>query len=89
MTAVSLLGMCKIWDTGRLGELSVSLDCGGGVGNAFGGIAGDPSIKAALSWPGENGGVGASIRLEETGGRGVDPLDPVPGPVCGPVCGPV
>jgi len=28
--------------------------------------------------PGENGGVGASGRLEEPGGRGVEPLDPVP-----------
>lgn len=74
--------MCSICDTGRPGELIVSLDCGGGVGSAFGGIAGDPSIKAVLIWPGENGGVGASGRLDETSGRGVDPLDPVPGPPC-------
>jgi len=72
--------MCSICDTGRPGELIVSLDCGGGVGNAFGGIAGEPSIKAAFIWPGENGGVGASGRLEEIGGRGVEPLEPVPGP---------
>lgn len=33
--------------------------------------------------PGENGGVGASGRLEEASGRGVEPLEPVP-PVLGP-----
>ena len=39
-------------------------------------------MKAALIWLGENGGVGASGRLDEFGGRGVDPLDPVLGPNC-------
>jgi hypothetical protein len=43
-------------------------------------------MKAALIWPGENGGVGASGRLDEFEGRGVDPLDPVPGPALGPNC---
>ena len=81
MTAESLLGICNICEIGRPGELIFILDCGGGVGNALGGIAGEPSINAALIWPGEKGGVGASGRLEERGGRGVDPLDPVPGPV--------
>ena len=34
-------------------------------------------MKAALIWLGEKGGVGASGRLDGTGGRGVDPLEPV------------
>lgn len=50
----------------------------------MGGIAGEPSEYGLVSRPGENGGVGASGRLEESGGRGVEPLDPVPGP--GVVC---
>jgi len=44
----------------------------GGVGKAFGGMAGEPSILGGLDGLGENGGVGAI-------GRGVEPLDPVPG----------
>ena len=43
-------------------------------------------MNAALIWPGENGGVGASGRLDECGGRGVDPLDPVPGPALRTIC---
>ena len=38
-------------------------------------------MKAALICWGENGGVGASGRLDEPGGRGVDPLDPGPCPI--------
>jgi hypothetical protein len=44
--AVSLLGMCG--GNGRPGEPISNLDCGGGVSKAFGGMAGDLSIKAAL-----------------------------------------
>ena len=50
------------------------------MGNAFGGMAGEPSMKEVLICPGENGGVGASGRFDEVGGRGVDPLDPRPVP---------
>jgi hypothetical protein len=39
-------------------------------------------MKAAEIWLGEKGGVGASGLLDEPGGRGVDPLDDVPGPNC-------
>lgn len=49
----------------------------------MGGIAGEPSEFVWVSRPGENGGVGASGRVEETSGRGVEPLDPVPA-VLGP-----
>lgn len=74
----SLCGMWRMCDTGRAGDPRASLDCGGGVGNAFGGIDKDSSLRAAWSCPGENGGVGASGRLEETNGRGVEPRDIVP-----------
>jgi len=60
------------------GEPRASLDCGGGVAN---GIIGEFSINASLIWPGENEDVGASGRVDDPGGRGVDPLEPVAGPV--------
>ena len=81
-TAVFVFGMCKGSGTGHPGEPTANLDCGGGVGNAFGGIAGEASIKAAWIWLGEKGGVGASGLLDEPGGLGVDPRDNVPGPNC-------
>ena len=82
----SLCGMCRICDTGRAGEPRACLDCGGGVGNAFGGIEEEASLKAVLSCPGEKGGVGASSRLEDPSGRGVvDPRDIAP-PGTGVLC---
>lgn len=54
---------------------SATLDCGGGVGSAFGGS--EASI-AAEDGRGEKGGVEASVRLAEARGRGVDPLDAIP-----------
>ena len=79
----SLFGMCRMCDTGRAGDPRASLDCGGGVGNAFGGIDEAASPSAALSCPGEKGGVGASGRLAGMYGRGVvEPRDIVP-PVLG------
>jgi len=68
----SLAIICNDWGTGRAGEPRSAFDCGGGVGKALGGMAGELSINADLVGPGENGGVGA-------GGRGVEPLDPGPG----------
>lgn len=47
-TAVSLSGMYKAWGDGGPGEPLANLDWGGGVGNAFGGIAGELSLKAVL-----------------------------------------
>jgi len=47
---------------------------GGGVGKAFGGMDGEPSAQ---------GGVAVPERRAESCGRGVDPLDPVPGPCIG------
>jgi hypothetical protein len=54
---------------------SGTLDCGGGVGNAFGGS--EASI-AAEDGRGEKGGVDASVRVAEARGRGVDPLEAIP-----------
>jgi hypothetical protein len=57
---------------------------GGGVGKAFGGMDGEPSAHGALGGPpGEKGGVAVPERRAESCGRGVDPLDPVPGPCIG------
>jgi hypothetical protein len=49
------------------------LDCGGGVGSAFGGR--EPSANVTTGCFGEKGGVGSSGRFAEARGRGVDPLD--------------
>lgn len=73
----SLFGICRMCEIGRGEPPRVSRDCGGGVGKAFGGMDGEPSINAALIWFGEKGGVGASRRPDITGGRGVDPRDTV------------
>lgn len=74
----SLAVICNEWGIGRADESRTALDCGGGVGNAFGGMAGEPSVSAGFVGKlGENGGVGA-------GGRGVEPLEPgLDGPCTG------
>lgn len=73
----SFSGVCSICDMGR-GELSARRrEIGGGVGRDLGGMFGlCPWYEFRDGYcAGENGGVGASVRVAEFSGLGVEPRD--------------